>query len=494
MRHFFRFLGRFLRIQWKMILSYMLMNVVTLIIFEVSGLLLVAQSIINEYPKLALESLKTAAEDSADYFASQRLEQKGLTDYLQNIDGNLSSVYLDQGSGVSVDLDVVQGFTVAVNKQGRVLAAADPDTTPVGSDIHKKLSPNGEKVLLAVWAGRTDASLITSGEQGRTVIITAPVMHTDGRVVAVLISKQTIPDLGTVLNAIFPLLLPSLALITALGALMGSIFGFFMSRRLVRRFRKVEMAADSWSKGKFVSFVKDTSADELGCMARQLNSMATQLELLLQTRQRLATMEERNRLARDLHDTVKQQIFAIAMQVGSAQSFIEYNVEEAKSRLVTIEHLVYQAQEELSSLIHQLRPVALTHGRLAKALSEYCENWSRQHEVSLDMEIDAEDLLSLDVEEALFRVAQEALSNVARHSKATSVDLRLKDRGDAVDLLIADNGRGFEEQAADRYNFGLRSMQERMEAVGGSLQVESSPSRGTRLMACCKKVGITTLL
>src|SRR2546421_8714123 len=157
--------------------------------------------------------------------------------------------------------------------------------------------------------------------------------------------------------------------------------GFLLSVK-----RSEEHTSELQSRSDFVCRLllekkKDTSADELGCMARQLNSMATQLDLLLQTRQRLATMEERNRLARDLHDTVKQQIFAIAMQVGSAQSFIEYNVEEAKSRLVTIEHLVYQAQEELSSLIHQLRPVALTHGRLAKALSEYCENWSRQHEV-----------------------------------------------------------------------------------------------------------------
>src|SRR6266567_4250799 len=102
--------------------------------------------------------------------------------------------------------------------------------------------------------------------------------------------------------------------------------------------------------------------------------------------------------------------------------------------------------------------------------------------------------LPLTVEEALFRVAQEALANVARHSKATLVQMILTTTDETVTLSIADNGRGFDTTRQGYLGVGLLSMQERMKALGGDVQVESTPGKGTRVVAYCNRLGVDTAM
>jgi signal transduction histidine kinase len=116
--------------------------------------------------------------------------------------------------------------------------------------------------------------------------------------------------------------------------------------------------------------VHDPSGDELGQLARRLNGMAEQVQNLLAVRQELAVIEERHRLARDLHDSVKQQIFAMAMQVAAARTLMDNNSDAARVRLTEAERLVKQAQQELTALIRELRPAALGDKGLVVALRE----------------------------------------------------------------------------------------------------------------------------
>ncbi len=111
-------------------------------------------------------------------------------------------------------------------------------------------------------------------------------------------------------------LVPSAAVVTLFAALVGTVFGFFTARGLVRRLQALIAAAEAWSRGDFSVTVHDTSRDEVGHLARRLNRMAEQLQNLLQARQELAALEERHRLARELHDAVKQQVFAAGMQLA----------------------------------------------------------------------------------------------------------------------------------------------------------------------------------
>jgi NarL family two-component system sensor histidine kinase LiaS len=211
--------------------------------------------------------------------------------------------------------------------------------------------------------------------------------------------------------------------------------------------------------------------------------MAEQLQNLLQTRQELATLEERNRLARELHDSVKQQVFATAMQVGAARALVDQNPAASKENLAEAERLVRQAQQELTGLIRELRPAALEGKGLATALRDCVTDWSRQTHIPAELRVRGERPLPLPLEQALFRVAQEALTNTARHSRAGSVEVDLVWQGNLVTLTVSDDGRGFDPTEADSKGLGLQSMQERIAALGGHLEVNSKPGSGTEVVA-----------
>jgi signal transduction histidine kinase len=216
--------------------------------------------------------------------------------------------------------------------------------------------------------------------------------------------------------------------------------------------------------------------------ARDRNQrLVEELQATQQKLQELAVVEERNRLARDLHDSVKQQVFAISMQLGAARTLLGED-SSAYGPVTEAERLAKQAGAELTTLIRELRPPELERKTLAVALRDYAREWSRQN--NIDTELHAEDhlIMSTDLEQTLFRVVQEALANVARHSHATKVALELTEKEGDVLLCIADNGAGFEVEHAQT-GVGLHSMQERLTQLGGTLQVTSQKDVGTQIAA-----------
>ena len=217
---------------------------------------------------------------------------------------------------------------------------------------------------------------------------------------------------------------------------------------------------------------------------RQNEQLIEELRVAQRQLHDLAVADERNRLARDLHDSVKQQVFATTMQLGAARVLLERNPQEAKGHLVEAEQLAQQAGAELSLLIHELRPVALGDKSLADALQAYSADWSRQTGIAAQMQAQGECRLPPTTEHALLRVAQEALANVARHSEATAVTIDLTFAADAVTLHIADNGHGF-DLTTTRKGVGLDSMRERIESLGGRFEVESRIGGGTTVLVQC---------
>src|SRR6185369_2825507 len=199
--------------------------------------------------------------------------------------------------------------------------------------------------------------------------------------------------------------------------------------------------------------------------------------------QDLAVAEERNRLARELHDSVKQQVFATIMQLGAARVLLERDPAAARVHLIEAEQLAQQSGAELSLLIHELRPVALGDKGLAAAIQSYAADWSRQSKIEADVRARGTGTLAPAAEHAMVRVTQEALANVARHSHATAVTIDLVLAADAATLTIADNGCGFDASTASR-GVGLDSMRERLETLGGRLRIETNPGAGTTIEAC----------
>jgi NarL family two-component system sensor histidine kinase LiaS len=268
-------------------------------------------------------------------------------------------------------------------------------------------------------------------------------------------------------------------------AFLGTIFGFFTAWGLTRRLRRLALAAQSWSQGDFSVVTRDRSKDELGQLSRELNDMAAQLESLIQAKGEFATLEARNRFARDLHDSVKQQVFATSLQIAAARALIERDTQSAEHHLSQADELVRQAQKELNVLIAEMRPAALEGKGLASALREYVGRWSQGAEIPADLRVQGERETPLEVEQTLFRVAQEALANVARHSGAEHAEVDLIYTASTVTLRVADDGRGFDPAQGPGGGFGLQSMRERLVRLGGHVDVESTPGKGTHVTCVC---------
>lgn len=308
--------------------------------------------------------------------------------------------------------------------------------------------------------------------------------HVDG----VLVVKLVTPVHWQVLLSFLQFLALSVVIVSLYAAVAGGISGYVTARGLTRRLQGLVRAAERWSRGDFSSYVHDSSEDELGQATQQFNHMADQLKQLLQVRQKVATLEERNRLARDLHDSVKQQVFAAAMQIGAARFLLRQDMDTAEKRLLEAEQLVRQAQQELTSLIRELRPAALEGKDLVTAVRELATQWTQQTGIVANVRIGEMQILALTVEEALFRVTQEALANVARHSHATLVQISLETEDDLVTLTVRDNGQGFVAGEDHQPGIGLSSMKERMRYLGGDIRIESIAAKGVSITARCKRL------
>ncbi len=189
-----------------------------------------------------------------------------------------------------------------------------------------------------------------------------------------------------------------------------------------------------------------------------------------------AQEEERTRVARDLHDEVNQALTGVLLRLEAAR---ERAPAELKPELAQTRSLANQAMEELLSLARQLRPTALDDLGLKAAIAGQVEELASHREVdaTLAPEGDFSDLDD-DVQLVVYRVAQEALSNAARHSEASQIGVSLKRRETGVELKVSDNGRGFSFADADQ-GLGIAGMRERALLVDGEVEIHSRPGEGT---------------
>jgi signal transduction histidine kinase len=223
-------------------------------------------------------------------------------------------------------------------------------------------------------------------------------------------------------------------------------------------------------------------------LERQVRDRTQEIERLFEKTKELAVIDERNRLARELHDSAKQKAFAALAQLGTANGILKKNPKAAKNHLDEAENLVYEVIEELTFLIQEMYPVALKEKGLAATLREYVFEWEGRTDIQADVRIDDERRLNLDIEQAIYRVIQEALSNVSRHSRAKRVEVVLSYKKDVVVVIIADNGCGFDQEVKPT-GVGLRSIRERIESLGGVVEIESLPELPLSLWMTTKSCG-----
>ena len=298
-----------------------------------------------------------------------------------------------------------------------------------------------------------------------------------------------LPGDGTAQSSSNAAFLPYALLLLLLVSVIGMIFGMITARRITRRLQHMTEAAHAWSVGDFQVHVSDHSSDELGQLAQDLNRMALQVQNLLDARQQLAQLQERQRVARDLHDSVKQQAFALTLLIGAAQARLPADPTAAQGQLYKASDLADQIRQELTAILQQLRPVALIGQGLQAALHDYIRQWSQQTGMACEFQVSSlpagseAPALRPEIEEALFRVAQESLANVARHSQASQALIRLEQEANQICLYVSDNGRGFITEQATDGGHGLANMCARVEAYGGTFHI-SSGSGETVVTGC----------
>ncbi|GAA2880709.1 hypothetical protein GCM10010517_43370 [Streptosporangium fragile] len=193
----------------------------------------------------------------------------------------------------------------------------------------------------------------------------------------------------------------------------------------------------------------------------------------------LALVEERTRMARELHDAVTQKLFSLRLTAQAAASLVPRDPDRALRELDRVERLAGEALAELRAVIVELRPAELDRHGLAETLRKHIRLLDRLHPASFSFEETPVCELEPATEVAILRVAQEALHNASRHSGARTVHVRLGCAGGRVVLEVRDDGTGFDVTAAAGRGLGIASMNDRAQALGGSVRVSSEPGRGT---------------
>ncbi|MDQ1011604.1 signal transduction histidine kinase [Streptomyces sp. V4I23] len=225
-----------------------------------------------------------------------------------------------------------------------------------------------------------------------------------------------------------------------------------------------------------------TEDDEelLGILAQHAAIALTNARLYERSRE-LTIAEERSRLAHELHDAVSQKLFSLRLTAQAAAALVDRDPGRAKGELQQVAELAAEAADELRAAVVELRPAALDEDGLVNTLRTQIQVLDRAHTAKVTFDTRGVRALPAAQEEALLRVAQEALHNALRHSGADRVDVVLVRRGQGALLSVTDDGKGFEPRTVRRAgrHLGLVSMRDRAGGVGGRLSVESAPGKGT---------------
>jgi len=455
-------------LRWRLAVSYVLVTSVAVLALELVALLAVAQGVLYTRRLVHLFAAEGLAPVAASLLSAD-VPPAALRAYLERP----LSIEDRAPTAFTLPRDP-RGYTVVTDATGRPWFdnRAPPDrvdptaTTPTGPPL-----PAAERRLVRRALAAEDS--VSRLGFARTATAT-PLRGEDGAPVGVLLQASSLLPAAPGLLG-----LAGVGLLVGGGAVVGigTAFGMITSRPLVRRIAALAGAADAWSRGDFGRHVGDPHEDELGSLARRLDRMASHLGELVRTRDELARARERARLARDLHDTVKQELFGASLLLGAARQTGAGDPDVIDAAAAAMQ----RAKRDLAGLIDELRPLA---GRsLNDALRELVA--TRPPGTTPVVRLEAGPLPdpSPDVTEALERIAGEAVSNALRHAGASQVVIRTRADGDAIRLVVVDDGVGFDPERSGAAGRGLASMRERAVSVGGHLELASRPGEGVRVLA-----------
>jgi len=399
-------------------------------------------------------------------------------------------------------------FAVVVSRAGTVLGSTYPACFPV--DSHGSVAEGGtpRKVLTLVrWPVRSDGQLPLPS--GHVVWAATPIVLNSaaqdgkgapspgttagapvtGKVYGMLYTETPAAAPGIGGFTVSPGLIRTGMVVLAVAVPAGLVFGLLSTRRLARRLKRLAALTLEVADGGFDRRVLVTGRDEVSQLEENFNRMAGQLQASLDARRQFAEAnarhEERSRIARELHDSISQELFSLSVLAGGLRRALPPG-SPVMTEVETMERTAGDTMREMRSLLLALRPVALDEVGLASAIEDICHAYTERMAVRVRAELEPVTLPPA-IEHAVLRVTQEALANAARHAGADLITVRLRAGDDGYVLLeVTDDGRGFSvaAQEAGTAGLGLRAMRDRVAEHGGLLTIDSAPGAGTRVRAC----------
>ncbi len=489
------FLKRFSSLRWKLVFSYVGVTLATVLALEVIFLVvmgLFGKSISDAW---ITQSALSNAEQLAQLAAVplETGDANRLTQVLYQPVGLIFKIGISEEVDNSVWSDEPR---VVIGRDGSIVASNQAERYPVGSHFREPQWSQAEELVGKVLASGGTAT--AQSEALNMFVVAEPIMSSRGQLLGVLYYEQprSSGDSWSLAN-LTPLAATTLLLLPCMIPL-GLVFGFVTSVGFTRRLHRLAQASQALASGNLAQRVQDTSSDEIGQLSQQFNRMAAQLETdtvhlhelaernarLAQQAQKLAALEERHRLARDLHDGIKQNLFGVNLAIAAALNLLRSDTEAASAKLREAKEHSLQAQAEMQALLNELRPAGLDERGLVAALEDYLASFEQRQGIQVTRQLAKDLALPLTHEQALYRVAQEALTNVAHHAQASQVSVELETTAETVTLCIIDNGHGFDLSALrPGATLGLQGMRERLSELNGNLTVTTDLGKGTQVTA-----------
>ncbi len=404
-------------------------------------------------------------------------------------------------------------FAVVVSSDGTVLATSYPACYPLGSHGSDAQAGVPRKVLtFARWP--TSGSGLVPLPGGNVAWASAPIILTQpgqlkgtlpspdpapsgsppaggGKVFGLLYLEVPASEAGTWEFTASPTLIWTGLAVLAAAIPVGLAFGLLSTRRLTRRLGRLAAKTLDVADGDFGQRVRVSGHDEVSQLETNFNRMAGQLQVSLDATRQLAEAharhEERARIARELHDSISQELFSLSVLAGGLRRTLPAG-SPVLPEVETMERTAGDTMREMRSLLLALRPVALEEAGLARAIDGVCHAYSQRLDIPVRSEVDLAGLdpagLPPALEHAVLRVTQEAVANAARHAEPGQVTVLLQTDGRQVLLEIADDGRGFDVTwPQNPGGLGLHTMRDRVTELGGQLTIDSVPGAGTRVRA-----------
>ena len=286
--------------------------------------------------------------------------------------------------------------------------------------------------------------------------------------------------------------------------LLNLALGYWVAQRWQRRIDTLHLALKQAANGNLAISIPEEGARSFTAAYHEFNVMAKAMQQRMQLLQRIgeeqvmreaasneeAVMEERKRLARDLHDTVSQQLFAIHMSASSLPKLLEMNSDRSAQLMQQLIEMSSSAQKQMRGFIAQLRPMELEGKSLQQALDKWFPDYCRQNHLQGVLDWRVDEPLSEAKEHQFFLIIQEAMANIVKHASASKATLTLSESEHQLILVIQDDGAGFRADQVKRGSYGLSTMRERAQRLGGDAEIISKTGGGTRVRVSIPKYNV----